>query len=125
MIRCPTLTLRIGRVATPAAPTDSLLTDSERVALEKTSASVTGRYPSAKGRLQQEPLDFGAKGKIPHSVLRFAETKDMNATAFHALAVPGAVDGKHFVAVYTCTAKTDSDCATALVDVVTRGPPKI
>lgn len=70
-------------------------------------------------------LDFGARGKFPYSVLRFPETDEMNATAFHAMAVPSAADGKHFITVLTCNAKVEADCVAALVDVVTKGPPKI
>jgi hypothetical protein len=125
VIRCAALTMKIGRVPSEKPPTDAQLLQTEREALMTSSASLTTKFPSVKGVVSAVTLDLGGAKKVPHSVLSFPETKETNAVAFHALAIPATVDGKHFVTLYTCSAKVDAECTAALVDVVTKGPPKI
>ena len=125
VLRCAALTIRIGRVPSEKPPSDDQLLQAEKEALKTSSASMTTKFSSLKGDVRAATLDLGGGKKTPHSVLSFPETKETNAVAFHALAIPATVEGKHFVTVYTCTAKVDAECSAALADVVTKGPPKI
>jgi hypothetical protein len=124
-LRCPALVMRIAQVAQQTPPTDAMLEQAERESLEKSGQSFNGKYPDIKGTLNQVMLDLGAGKKVPRSVLSFPETAKTNPVAYHALAIPGSVGEQKTIVIYTCTAKVNADCDAALVDVVTKGPPRL